>query len=131
MDKSKFDELVRLIERSIYHSELKEGYVISGIHLNVPVNGNMTHMINLDRRLICESVRDARMEEDSSARILAHQLAYIIEHEDRLEKPVYQESEDGRQVEIGQAIILLDRKRLSFPIFVETTTEVYLDCSGE
>lgn len=128
MDKARFDELLKLVERGIFHSELKDGYVVSGVHINVPVNGGMTHLMNLERRMICELARDARMEEEASAKILTHQLAYIVEHEDHLEKPVFQENEGGEPIQIGRSIILIDRGRISFPKMVETETEVYLDC---
>lgn len=130
MDKKHFDDLVRLVERSIFHSELKNGYVISGVHVNLPVNGQMDHMVSLERRIIAETARDARMEEQASVTILAHQLAFIIEHESSFEKPMFQDNEDGHPVPIGKAVILLDRHRINFPEFTETKTEVYLDCTG-
>lgn len=131
MEKKRFDELTRLVERSIFHSELKDGYVVSGIHVNLPVNGNMTHLMNVERRVIAQTARDARMEEEASIRILSHQLAWVIEHAMELEKPVFQENEDGEQLQIGRSIILLDRNRIEFPQFVETKTEVYLNCVKE
>jgi hypothetical protein len=131
MDQNRFNELLRLVERSIFHSELKNGYVISGVHVNLPVNGNMDYMFLLERRMICETARDARMEEQASAKILAHQLAYILEKEDRLDKPVFQNNEDGDRIQIGVSVIILDRSRIDFPKFIETQTEVYLNCSKE
>lgn len=129
MEHQRFAEIVRLMERSIFHSELKNGYVISGVHVNLPVNGDMEHLVSLERRMICETARDARMEEDASIKILAHQLAYLIEHETTFEEPFYQENEEGFPVPIGRAVILIDKKRMSFPVFTETKTEVYLDCA--
>jgi hypothetical protein len=129
MDSKRFQELLRLVERCIYHSELKGGYVVSGVHVNLPVNGRMEHMINLERRMVCETARDARMEEEASSKILAHQLAYLIEHEDTFENPVFQENEDSRPIQIGRAMILIDRSRIVFPQMIETKTNVYLDCS--
>lgn len=128
MEHQRFAEVIRLVERSIFHSELKSGYIISGIDVNIPVNGQMDHMVRLERRMICETARDARMEEDASIRILANQLAYLIEHEDTFEKPYFQDNEEGFPVPIGRAMILIDRKRLAFPEFTETKTEVYLNC---
>jgi hypothetical protein len=139
MHSKDFQELLLLVERCIYHTECKTGqgeeskigYVISGVHVNLPVNGNMDHLINLERRMVCESARDARMEEEASAKILAHQLAYLIEHEDTFENPVFQENEFGRPVQIGRAVIMLDRQRIKFPTMCETTTNVYLNCCKE
>ena len=130
MDHARFAELSRLVERSIFHSELKDGYVISGVHINLPVNGGMEHKVSLERRLIAQTARDARMEEDASVKILANQLAYIIEHEMQFEKPVFQENEEGYPIQIGRAVILIDRNRISFPKFTETKEEVYLDLTG-
>jgi hypothetical protein len=129
MEHQRFAELTRLVERSIFHSELKGGYVISGIHVNLPVNGDMTHMVSLDRRMVCETARDARMEESASIKILSQQLAYLIENEMTFEKPYYQENEEGFPVPLD-GLIMIDRGKISFPKFVETKTEVYLDCSG-
>jgi hypothetical protein len=129
MEHQRFAELTRLVERSIFHSELKDGYVISGVHVNLPVNGNMDHLVSLERRIVCETARDARMEEEASVKILATQLAYLIEHEQFFEKPYYQQGEEGFPVCIGRAVIVIDRARIGFPVFTETKTEVYLDCT--
>jgi len=131
MEPTLFSELTRLVERSIFHSQLKGGYVVSGIHVNLPVNGGMEHMINLERRMLCETAAQARMEEDASVKILSHQLAYLIEHEFTYEKPVFQENEGGDSFQIGTSVILIDRNRIKFPAFKETKTEVYLDCCEE
>lgn len=129
MEYQRFAELVRLVEKSIFHSELKNGYVISGVHVNLPVNGQMEHMVSIERRMVCETARDARMEESASVKILANQIAYLIEHEQTFEKPYYQDSEEGFPVPIGRAVIMIDRNRIGFPAFTETKTEVYLDCT--
>ena len=127
MEYNRFNELLRLVQSCIFHSQLKDGTVVSGVHVNLPVNGGMEHLVNVERRMICETARDARNEEEASVKILANQIAYILEHGMEFEKPVFQENENADQVQIGKAIILLDRARLSFASEVETKTEKYLD----
>lgn len=131
MEHSRFSELQRLVERSIFHSQLKGGNIVSGVHVNLPVNGQMEHKISLERRMTCQTAAQARMEEDASVKILSNQLAYLIEHEFTYEKPVFQENEGGDSFQIGTSVILIDRNRIDFPKFTETKTEVYLDCCKE
>ncbi len=131
MENEKLAELARLMEWCVFHSELKGGYIVSGVPVLLPVQGQMEHMICLERRIICETARDARMEEESAIRILSNTLSYLIDGASTFEKPVYQEGENGIPTPIGVSVIFIDRGRIAFPKLVVTETEIYLDCTGE
>lgn len=129
MKLSVFGDLLPLIEQCVYHSESIKGLVTSGIFVNLPINGQMDHIIHLKRKVFAEV--NANSEELFTPIVLLGQIEYILDKAERFEDPIYQQNEDGEEVHIGNSFIFIDRNRLVFPRVVQTTDGYILDCVKE
>lgn len=131
MKLSNFGELVPMLEQCVYHSELKGGLIISGLYLQVPIRGNGTTLINLERRVHAEV--DQGNEENYASRYFLPQLEYLLTSAEVFEAPVYQDDEPGTSIQIGNNCTVLDRSRLGFPqVRTDSITgDYYLDCVNE
>jgi hypothetical protein len=123
----KQDELLPVIKQCVFHSILKDHIEVSGIHVRLPIWGNMDHIATLQRRFSAEV--NADNEENFAPLYFQSQLKYLLSQATAYEEPVYQTSEDGEEVHIGNSVIFIDRPRLCFPK-VETDEDgnLFLNC---
>lgn len=125
----KFQELLNLVDHAVSHSELKNGTLVSVVHVRIPIPGGMSHLFPLERRMVVEVNRVN--EESTASAILTRTLEYILEHAETVGEPVFQENEDGEVAQVGNTQIFIDRKRIRFPIVKEENNHLFLDCVTE
>lgn len=128
MTLEKFAELAQMMERCVSHSQLKNGHLVSIVHVNMPALGGLHHMLQLERRVVAEV--NASNEETAASWLLARQLEYLLEFGNSVTQPIYQQSEDGDMIQVGKSEIYLDRTRLKFPTLQKyfEDGQLYADC---
>jgi hypothetical protein len=110
MDAKKASSIQELVRNSIFHTELRDGTVVSYIHVLLPLIGGDTHSLTISRRIVAGPGRDAQTEQAGAADVLARELGFIVESAVSYAEPVFQ-----GPVQVGQSVILIDRSRLKEP----------------
>jgi hypothetical protein len=129
-----YTDLVKLLERCVFHSHLKSGKLVSTLHVNMPIWGKRNHVHRMERTVVCDIGQSAENEMTGAIEVLARELKYLIEHGTEYDEPVYgRDDETGEEQHIGRSVCLIDRSRLTLPIL--TTDSVighpYLDCAKD
>ena len=121
------ESLLKMVTKTVSHSVLKSGELISMVFVNFPVPGG-EHIVKVSRSIYCDFSRDRTSEELAAPDILTREIRYALQHGSDVGEFVFQEDEDGSRICIGKAMIFLDRTRMAFPIIKESDGVKYLDC---
>jgi hypothetical protein len=126
-----FSALVKLVQSSIYHARINGDTIVSTLHVNVPITGGASHALKLQRDVIAETEQSAKNEKYWSVEILTRELKYILDSATTYGEPVYQQDDDGRMINIGKLMVVLDRSRLVTPSIAIKENYTILDCVRE
>lgn len=129
-----FTDLVKLLNRCVYHSHLKSRKLVSTLHVNMPILGRLNHLHKMERVVICDIGQAAENEMTGAIEVLARELKYLVEHGTRYGEPVYAVDDDtGEENCIGESVCLIDRSRLVLPVLTSDSMvrHAYLDCTKD
>lgn len=123
-------DIVELVERCAYHSQLTESKVISGIAVQVPIWGNRETIIKIEREVIAEEHQSNEFA--GATEVLSSELKYILESATEVSEPVYGKDDlTGLEQSIGRSVHLLDRSRMGWPVIEEKEGTPFLNCVKE